>query len=130
MSLAKPDTSRCMFNPTPGQAASGRFPPAAVSFPSGRATARNFFIAPWTARSWWLHIPLLAILSVPTSPSFGRLASLPISERARILLTLHPDGKRFAVLKTPGIEQAAAVNHVNFIFNFFDEIRSKVPPGK
>ena len=43
---------------------------------------------------------------------------------------LHPDGKRFAVLKTPGIEQAAAVNHVNFIFNFFDEIRSKVPPGK
>ena len=43
---------------------------------------------------------------------------------------LHPDGKRFAVLKAPGTEQNAAVNHVNFIFNFFDEIRSKVPPGK
>jgi Tol biopolymer transport system component len=43
---------------------------------------------------------------------------------------LHPDGKRFAVLKTPGTEQAAAVNKVNFIFNFFGEIRSKVPPGK
>jgi Tol biopolymer transport system component len=43
---------------------------------------------------------------------------------------LHPDGKRFAVLKAPGTEQAAAVNHVSFILNFFDEIRRKVPPGK
>jgi len=42
---------------------------------------------------------------------------------------LHPDGKRFAVLKAPGTEQAAAVNKVSFIFNFFDELRSKFPPG-
>jgi Tol biopolymer transport system component len=43
---------------------------------------------------------------------------------------LHPDGKRFAVLKAPGTEQAAALNKVSFIFNFFDEIRRKLPPGK
>ena len=43
---------------------------------------------------------------------------------------LHPDGKRFAVLKAPGTEQAPAVNKVSFIFNFFDEISRKVPPGK
>ena len=43
---------------------------------------------------------------------------------------LHPDGKRFAVLKTPSAEQTAAVNKVSFIFNFFDEIRRKLPPGK
>ncbi len=43
---------------------------------------------------------------------------------------LHPDGKRFAVLKAPGTEQAAAVNKVSFVFNFFDEIRRKVPPAK
>jgi Tol biopolymer transport system component len=43
---------------------------------------------------------------------------------------LHPDGKRFAVLKAPGTEQNAAVNKVSFIFNFFDELRRKVPPGK
>jgi serine/threonine protein kinase/Tol biopolymer transport system component len=43
---------------------------------------------------------------------------------------LHPDGKRFAVLKTPGTEQAAEVNKVNFIFNFFDEIRRKFPSNK
>jgi len=48
----------------------------------------------------------------------------------RINFDLHPDGKRFAVLKAPGTEQAAAVNKVSFILNFFDEIRSKVPPGK
>jgi serine/threonine-protein kinase len=43
---------------------------------------------------------------------------------------LHPDGKRFAVLKAPGTEQAATVNKVSFIFNFFDEIRRRVPTGK
>jgi Tol biopolymer transport system component len=42
---------------------------------------------------------------------------------------LHPDGKRFAVLKAPGTAQAATVNKVSFIFNFFDELRRKVPPG-
>jgi eukaryotic-like serine/threonine-protein kinase len=42
---------------------------------------------------------------------------------------LHPDGKRFAVLKA-GTGQAPAVNKVSFVFNFFDEIRRKVPPGK
>ena len=43
---------------------------------------------------------------------------------------LHPDGKRFAVLKAPGTEQTAAVNKVSFIFNFFDELRRKFAPEK
>jgi Tol biopolymer transport system component len=38
---------------------------------------------------------------------------------------LHPDGKRFAVLKAPGTEQNGAVNKVSFIFNFFDEVRRR-----
>jgi serine/threonine-protein kinase len=49
---------------------------------------------------------------------------------ANISFALHPDGKRFAVLKAPGTEQAAPVNKISFIFNFFDEIRRKLPPGK
>ena len=43
---------------------------------------------------------------------------------------LHPDGKRFAVLKAPGTESQLAINKVNFIFNFFEELRRKVPSGK
>jgi serine/threonine-protein kinase len=43
---------------------------------------------------------------------------------------LHPDGKRFAVLKAPGAEIQPVVNKVSFIFNFFDELHRKVPPGK
>jgi serine/threonine-protein kinase len=43
---------------------------------------------------------------------------------------LHPDGKRFAVLKAPVTEQTASVIKVSFVFNFFDEISRKVPPGK
>ncbi len=42
---------------------------------------------------------------------------------------LHPDGKRFAVLKAPGTESQPAVNKVTFIFNFFDELRRKLPAG-
>jgi len=42
---------------------------------------------------------------------------------------LHPDGKRFAVLKAPGTEATPAVNKVSFIFNFFDELRSKLSPN-
>jgi hypothetical protein len=43
---------------------------------------------------------------------------------------LHPDGKRFAVLKAPTKSGTAPANKVNFIFNFFDELRLKVPSGK
>jgi serine/threonine-protein kinase len=43
---------------------------------------------------------------------------------------LHPDGKRFAVLKAPSAESQPAVNKVSFIFNFFDELRRKVPTQK
>jgi dipeptidyl aminopeptidase/acylaminoacyl peptidase len=43
---------------------------------------------------------------------------------------LHPDGKRFAVVKTPGPGEGTPVNKVTFIFNFFDELRRKVPGGK
>jgi len=42
---------------------------------------------------------------------------------------LHPDGKRFAVLKAPSTEPAPVVNKVSFVFNFFDELRRKLPPG-
>jgi Tol biopolymer transport system component/tRNA A-37 threonylcarbamoyl transferase component Bud32 len=42
---------------------------------------------------------------------------------------LHPDGKRFAVLKAPGTEQAAAVNKVIIVQNWFDELKRRVPPG-
>ena len=60
----------------------------------------------------------------PWSP--GQFTSLG----ANYTFDLHPDGKRIAVLKAPGTEQAALVNKVSFIFNFFDEIRRKLPPGK
>ncbi len=43
---------------------------------------------------------------------------------------LHPDGKRFAVLKARGTGEVPEVDKVSFIFNFFDELRRKVPPGK
>jgi len=43
---------------------------------------------------------------------------------------LHPDGKRLAVLRAGGTGQIPKVEEVSFIFNFFDELRRKVPAGK
>ena len=40
---------------------------------------------------------------------------------------IHPDGKRFAVLKATGKGQPPEWNKVSFIFNFFDELRAKLP---
>jgi len=43
---------------------------------------------------------------------------------------VHPDGKRFAILKTPNGAGNSPVNKVTFFFNFVDELRRKVPAGK
>lgn len=40
------------------------------------------------------------------------------------------DPQRFAVLKAPGTGEAPKADKVSFIFNFFEELRRKVPPGK
>jgi len=47
------------------------------------------------------------------------------------IFSLHPDGKRVAVFKASATESGSApINKVSFIFNFFDELRRKVPAGK
>jgi eukaryotic-like serine/threonine-protein kinase len=43
---------------------------------------------------------------------------------------MHPDSRRAAVLKVNESAEAAPVNKVRFIFNFFDELRRKAPPQK
>lgn len=43
---------------------------------------------------------------------------------------VHPDGKRVAVLKTPIGSEDVSPSKFAFIFNFFDELRQKVPSGK
>jgi eukaryotic-like serine/threonine-protein kinase len=51
--------------------------------------------------------------------------------RTNLNYALHPDGKRFAVLKAGNADTAPLpINKVSFIFNFFDELRRKVPGGK
>ena len=47
-----------------------------------------------------------------------------ISERGAYFPS--PDGKRIGVLKTPGAVNAAPINKVQFIFNFTEQIRSKI----
>ncbi len=46
-------------------------------------------------------------------------------------MSLDPDGKRFAVLKSSGTETSPPpINKISFIFNFFDELRRAVSAGK
>ena len=39
---------------------------------------------------------------------------------------LHPDGKRFAVLKVPEAQEEAALDHLTLVTNWFDEVRRRV----
>ena len=43
---------------------------------------------------------------------------------------IHPDGKRFVVLKSPASQEDSAPSKFTFVFNFFDELRRNVPSGK
>ena len=43
---------------------------------------------------------------------------------------VHPDGKRVVVLKTPIGSEDVSPSKFAFVFNFFDELRQKVPSGK
>jgi hypothetical protein len=43
---------------------------------------------------------------------------------------LHPDGRRFAILKAAEEEAEAPRNKIVFITNFFDELRRIAPPAK
>jgi hypothetical protein len=43
---------------------------------------------------------------------------------------LHPDGKRFVVAPPAPEATNEAQNQLVFIFNFFDELRRRVPTGK
>jgi len=43
---------------------------------------------------------------------------------------LHPDGKRFAVLKVTGAGETSTTNKVTFVFSFFDELRRRAQPQK
>jgi len=40
---------------------------------------------------------------------------------------IHPDGKRFVVLKTPPPKEGPTPSKFTFVFNFFDELRHKDP---
>ena len=39
---------------------------------------------------------------------------------------LHPDGKRFAVLKAAESSEESVLDHINLVTNWFDEVRRRV----
>jgi len=50
---------------------------------------------------------------------------------ARSGFDLHPDGKRFLVVLAPGQEEnSAQPAHLNFVLEWFDEIRRRVDAGR
>ena len=63
----------------------------------------------------------------PRSWSDGRFSGAGVGVRN---LDLHPDGKRFAVLKDPAGADSAGVTHVTLVFNFFEELRRKASKVK
>jgi hypothetical protein len=49
----------------------------------------------------------------------------------RPFFDIAPDGKRFAVFpRAESVDEKSGNVHVTFLFNFFDELRRRVPVGK
>lgn len=48
------------------------------------------------------------------------------NRRADQNFDLHPDGKRFAVLKTPEDSEQTGPTQVTLVTNWFDEVRQRV----
>jgi Tol biopolymer transport system component len=85
-----------------------------------RTADNKIMVATYTASDDSFHADKPQLWSPGQFTSFGN----------NLNFDLYPDGKRFAVLKAPGVGEAPKVDKVSFIFNFFGELRRKVPSGR
>jgi len=85
-----------------------------------RATDNKIMVATYTASGDSFRADKPRLWSLGQFTNFGGGISS---------FDLHPDGERFAVLKAPGTDETAAVNKVNIVLNWFDELKRRVPPG-
>src|ERR1022692_3640310 len=106
--------------------ASGRSRPAVAGFPFGRALPKNFYASRSPAR--------IMAVSYTAGDTFSPGAPRRWSETAIQFtdhyppLDLAPDGKRFVVFPAPESASGGSTNvHVNFLLNFFDELKRRVP---
>jgi len=107
-----------------GLEGSGRFRLRAVSFRPGPRTEDNSSTGLPTAESWWAPIRSKETPSGPEPPGCGRRGQF--TERGPFLnFDLHPDGKRFAVLKRAEGVKDPSITHVNLVTNWFDEVRRR-----
>jgi len=85
-----------------------------------RTTDQKIMVATYTAAGDSFHADKSQLWSPGQFSARGPYSNFDV----------HPDSKRFAVLKAPATGETSPVNKVSFILNFFDELRRKLPPGK
>ena len=94
-----------------------------------------------TQRFAHAHIALQPVVKLQIADEHKRSAALRLlhcTGPSPCILSIHCSdekawfvhGKRFAVLKAPATGETSPVNKVSFIFNFFDELRRKVPQAR
>ena len=107
----------------PTREVSGRFRPAAAAFPFGRALPKN--CSTWApgrsmVDSVYRRRHLLRGRATPVvGDASGDTDHYPP-------LDLAPDGKRFVVFLAPESHGGSTNVHVNFVLNFFDELKRRV----
>ena len=113
--------------PFPGSGGKWQISTAGGHYPKWSRTKKELFYR--TADSKIMVVPYI-VSGESFSPGKPQLWSPgQFTERlGEVNFDLHPDGKRFAVLKAPPTTEDS--NRFSFIFNFFDELRHKVSPGQ
>ena len=113
--------------PSPALVGSGRYPPAGGRYPTWSRNGRELFY-----RTLGISSRLMVVSYQAEENSFHagkpRLWSEEqfSSRRSSQTFDLHPDGKRFAVLKVTDPQEEAALDKLNLVTNWFDEVRRRV----
>ena len=96
--------------------------------PTWSKDGKELFYRTEDSRLWLRATRSKETPSAPTSRTCGRRDNSAAALTA--IFDLHPDGQRFAVLKTPDSPAETKLDTVTLIFNFFDELRRMAPVTK
>ena len=120
-------TSTCV--PFPGRGGKWQVSSGGGRYPKWSRTSKELFYR--TADSKIMVVPY-TVSGESFNPGKAQLWSPgQFTQRlGSVNYDIHPDGRRFVVLKTPPSQEESAPSKFTFVFNFFDELQRRVTTGK
>jgi len=115
--------------PFPGPGGKWQISTGGGSYPKWSRASKELFYRTLDSRIMVAPYSISGDTFIPRKPQLWSPGQF--SERVgNVNFDIHPDGKRAVVLKVPVSKEDSAPSKFNFVFNFFDQLRRRIPPGK